>query len=500
MRALISVSDKTGIVELAKELVTLDFEIISTGGTSKVLKEAGLQTMDISDVTEFPEMLDGRVKTLHPKIHGGLLSLRDNKEHMATCQEHGIELIDLVVVNLYPFEKTIQKENVTLEEAIENIDIGGPSMLRSAAKNYQSVGVVTDPEDYAKVIEELKNNKGKLTKETKEALGIKVFEKTAYYDSVIFNFLNKQKKDQKALPQKMTIPLTKAQDLRYGENPQQKAAYYGKPFEQLQGKELSFNNIIDIDSAAAIVADFKDDKPFVAILKHTNPCGAALGETIEEAYTKALAGDPTSAFGGIVGLNKEVTKELAAKLLEMFLEVIIAPGYSKEALELLETKKNLRLIISDFSSDALDMKRTGHGLLIQDRDEMLTTEKELTIPTNKKPADIENLLFAWKMCRHVKSNAIVLVKDKALLGVGAGQMSRIDALELAIKKAQADTTGSVMASDAFFPFRDCVDKAKNSGIIEIIQPGGSIRDEESITACNEHEMSMAFTGRRHFKH
>ncbi|MFC1517813.1 bifunctional phosphoribosylaminoimidazolecarboxamide formyltransferase/IMP cyclohydrolase [Candidatus Margulisiibacteriota bacterium] len=499
MRALISVSDKTGIEELAKELVAMDFEIISTGGTSKALKKAGLNVKDISDITGFPEMLDGRVKTLHPKIHGGLLSLRANKEHMQTVEEHGIGLIDLVIVNLYPFEKTIQKEKVTLEEAIENIDIGGPSMLRSAAKNYQSVGVVTDPSDYPVVIKELKENNGQLTKETKEKLAVKVFEQTSYYDGLIFNYLKGQYSNgSEPMPEKFALSLPKAQELRYGENPHQKAAYYGKPYKQLQGKELSFNNIIDIDAAAMIVADFKE--PAATVIKHTNPCGAATDKDIFKAYEKALAGDPVSAFGGIVGLNREVPEELAAKLVELFLEVIVAPSFSKEALKILKEKKNLRLIETDFTQAPYDIKRTVHGLLVQDRDEMTTTKKDLKTVTNTKSKDTDNLLFAWKMCRHVKSNAIVLAKDSALLGVGAGQMSRIDSLELAIKKSRSDTKGSVMASDAFFPFRDCVDKAKEAGITEIIQPGGSKRDQESIDACNEHKIAMLFTGKRHFKH
>jgi phosphoribosylaminoimidazolecarboxamide formyltransferase/IMP cyclohydrolase len=499
MRALISVSDKTGITDLAKELVKLGFELISTGGTSKALKEAGIKVMDISDVTGFPEMLDGRVKTLHPKIHGGLLSLRDNKEHMKTCKEHGIELIDLVIVNLYPFEKTIQKKDVTLEEAIENIDIGGPSMLRSAAKNYRSVGVVTDPADYPLVLQELKDNQGQLTAGTKARLAVKVFAVTSYYDSLIYNYLQEQyKTDTSVLPETMTIGLRKAQDLRYGENPHQTAAYYGSPYNCLQGKELSFNNIIDIDAAAMIVADFTE--PAAAIIKHTNPCGAAIGKDIMEAYSKALAADPVSAFGGIVGLNREVTKPLAEKMAELFLEVIVAPSYSAEALTVLSAKKNLRLITTDFSVSGYDLKRTVHGFLVQDRDKMTTTEKDLKVVTKKNPAMLNDLLFAWKICRHVKSNAIVLAKDGVVVGVGAGQMSRIDALELALKKSRSAPIGTVMASDAYFPFRDCVDKAKAAGIVEIVQPGGSIRDQESVDACNEHGIAMVFTGRRHFKH
>ena len=497
MRALVSVSDKTGIVEFCKGLGEIGFEIISTGGTSKVLKENGIKTIDISDVTQFPEMLDGRVKTLHPKIHGGLLALRDNPEHTATCKKHDITFIDIVVVNLYPFEKTIAKPGIDLAEAIENIDIGGPSMLRSAAKNYRSVGVITDPADYIPVLAELKKNK-ELSLTTKEKLAVKVYERTAGYDKVISDYLNK------TLLQKTPISLEvgPAQKLRYGENPLQNAVYIGKPYKQLHGKELSFNNIIDIDAAQNIVADFSE--PAVAIIKHTNPCGAAIGKTSEEAYDKALACDPVSAFGGIIGVNRPVSAELAEKVAKLFVEVIVAPEYTPEALAKLKEKKNIRLIITDIAVNGPDVKRTNNGYLVQDRDRMLTEEKNMQLKTKKAPQDIQNLLFAWKICRHVRSNAIVLARDGAAIGVGAGQMSRIDAFDCAVKKAQENNAGKikgcVLASDAFFPFRDIVDKAAALGIAEIIQPGGSIRDEESIAACDEHGIAMVFTGRRHFKH
>jgi len=495
MRALISVSDKTGIVEFCQGLAELGFEIISTGGTSKVLKENGLKTIDISDITQFPEMLDGRVKTLHPKIHGGLLALRDNPEHVATCQKHEISFIDLVVVNLYPFEQTIAKPGIELTEAIENIDIGGPSMLRSAAKNYRSVGVITDPADYSAVLAELKENK-ELSLQTKEKLAIKVYGRTASYDKAISDYLNK------ALLQKSMEEPGSAQKLRYGENPHQNAVYIGKPYTQLHGKELSFNNIIDIDAAQNIVADF--DEPAVAIIKHTNPCGAAIGSTPEEAYDKALACDPVSAFGGIIGVNRPVSVELAEKVAQLFVEVIVAPDYTPEALAKLKEKKNIRLIKTEFVITGPDVKRTNNGYLVQDRDCMLTEEKDLQLQTKKAPQNIQNLLFAWKICRHVKSNAIVLASGGAAIGVGAGQMSRIDAFDCAVKKAQENNAAKikdcVLASDAFFPFRDVVDKAAQLGIAEIIQPGGSMRDAESITACEEHGIAMVFTGRRHFKH
>lgn len=494
MRALVSVSDKTGIVDFCKGLVELGFEIISTGGTSKTLKEHGIKTMDISEVTQFPEMLDGRVKTLHPKIHGGLLALRNNPEHVETCKKQSIEYIDLVVVNLYPFEQTVAKPDIKLHDAIENIDIGGPSMLRSAAKNYQSVGVITDPADYGKILAELKANKCQLTLKTKEELAVKVFIRTSAYDSAIAAYLSRSLVGTEAGPA--------TQKLRYGENPHQDAVYIGKPYTQLHGKELSFNNIIDIDAAQNIVADFTE--PAIAIIKHTNPCGAAIGKTIEEAYDKALACDPVSAFGGIVGVNRTVTVDLAERVAKLFVEVVVAPDYAPEALAKLQEKKNIRLIKTDFSLTGQDIKRTNNGYLVQDRDEMTTTEKDLDLKTTAGPQNLADLLFAWKICRHVKSNAIVLAKDGAAIGVGAGQMSRIDALNCAIRKAQEQNAdkikGCVLASDAFFPFRDVVDTVAKIGVTEIVQPGGSMRDEESIAACNEHGIAMVFTGRRHFKH
>ncbi|MFC1478107.1 bifunctional phosphoribosylaminoimidazolecarboxamide formyltransferase/IMP cyclohydrolase [Candidatus Margulisiibacteriota bacterium] len=483
MRALISVSDKTGIVEFAQEIDKLGFEIVSTGGTSKVLKEAGLDVKDISDITGFPEMMDGRVKTLHPRVHGGLLALRSNPEHMAIVKQHDIGLIDLVVVNLYPFEKTVAKPDVTQEDAIENIDIGGPSMLRSAAKNFESVGVVTDPADYEKVISELKDNGGKLTAETKFYLAKKVFVRTAEYDLAIATFLN-------------PCPL------RYGENPHQKATYLGKPYQQLHGKELSFNNIIDLDAAIGMVKDFEE--PAVAIIKHMNPCGAAIGENCLDAYKKALACDPVSAFGSIVSCNEEVSGPLAEEMSKLFIEVVVAPAFSEDAMKILTQKKNLRLIILTEDERRWDYKTTAMGFIAQEMDQMNALVKDLNAVTEQAPEKMVDLMFSWKICRHVKSNAIVLAKDGATIGVGAGQMSRVDALECAIKKAKEHSAdklaGCVLASDAFFPFNDVVNIAAKEGVAEIIQPGGSIRDQDSIDACNEQKVAMVFTGERHFKH
>jgi len=483
MRALISVSDKTGIVDFAKELIEIGYEIVSTGGTANVLKKSKVPVIDIDEVTDFPEMLDGRVKTLHPKIHAGLLALRENSEHIDTIKKHNINLIDLVVVNLYPFEQTVAKPDVTPKEAIENIDIGGPSMIRSAAKNFQSVGVVTDPNDYDKILDELKKNQGILSLITKEYLAKKAFSRTAEYDLAIATYL-------------APVPL------RYGENPHQKACYIGAPYEQLQGKELSFNNIIDIDAATSIVSDF--DQPTVAIIKHTNPCGVSCGGNILEAYKKAKASDPISAFGSIVGVNREITTDFAEEISKLFVEVIVAPSFSDDALLVLQKKKNLRLILLDDKESPWDYKRTKRGFLAQERDNIKRGGINMKFVTKKSPENMSDLDFAWKVCRHVKSNAIVLAKNLATVGIGAGQMSRIDALDLSIKKAKQHSLnnikGSVMASDAFFPFRDVVDIAAEVGVEEIIQPGGSIRDEESISACNENNIAMVFTGERHFNH
>ena len=504
--ALISVSNKEGIVELAQELVNLNIEIISTGGTAQKLEEAGIKVLSIDDVTGFPEMMDGRVKTLHPKIHGGLLALRGNQEHMQAVQEHDIKLIDLVIVNLYSFEETIQKENVKLEEAIENIDIGGPTMIRSAAKNYQHVGVVVDPSDYKKVLEELKEKK-ELSLETKEYLAQKVFQHTAYYDSLISNYLTKED-----FPEKLSLGYKKAFDLRYGENPHQKATFYKEAIcnetciansKVLQGKQLSYNNIMDADAALNIIRDFK--KPACAVIKHTNPCGCSTNENIVEAFKKAYAADSMSAFGSIIALNRECNQKIAEEISKVFVEIVMAPKFSPEALESLSKKKNLRLLEVGEINRIDNLKETRKvvgGVLVQDADRLEIKKDDLKIVTEIKPSDeeIEEMLFAWKTIKHVKSNAILLTKDKTTVGLGAGQVSRVDAVDLAIKKAGKDIQGCVLASDAFFPFRDSIDKLAEVGIKLVIQPGGSIKDEEVIQACNEHGIAMVFTGNRCFKH
>jgi len=512
MRALISVSDKVGIVSFAKKLESLGFEIVSTGGTYNVLKENKINVIPIDDVTEFPEMLDGRVKTLHPRIHGGLLAKRDNLDHMSICKEHGIEMIDLVVVNLYPFEKTIAKPDVTLEEAIENIDIGGPSMLRSAAKNYRSVGVVVNPDRYDDVIAELEE-KGSLSLALKEALACDVFTHTANYDARIASFLGStllnEKRDD-GFPQVITQTLTKQTDLRYGENPHQEAAFYstnakqGIPsLKQLHGKELSYNNIVDLESALLIVSEF--DLPSAAIIKHTNPCGAAIGDSLFDAYQKAYNVDPVSAFGSIVGLNRTVDLQTAEEISKTFVEVVIAPGFEKEALDILTKKPSIRLIeISELKdkSQSYYYKHVEGGFLVQTKDTKRLTEDDLSIVTDTKPSskEINDLLFAFTLVKHVKSNAVLIAKNGTAVGIGAGQMSRVESVDIALSKAGDQAQGAVMASDAFFPFRDSIDAASKKGIVSVIQPGGSKRDQESIDSCNEHKISMAFTGIRHFKH
>jgi phosphoribosylaminoimidazolecarboxamide formyltransferase / IMP cyclohydrolase len=504
--ALISVSNKEGIVELAQSLVDLGVEIISTGGTYKKLEEAGVKVTLIDEVTGWPEMMDGRVKTLHPKIHGGLLALRDNEEHMQAVKEHGIKLIDLVIVNLYPFEETIKKENVKLEEAIENIDIGGPTMIRSAAKNYKHVGVVVDPEDYEKVLTELKEKK-ELSLETKEYLAQKVFSHTAHYDSLIANYLNKEES-----PEKLTLGYEKVSDLRYGENPHQKAAFYQEAIcpetciaqaKVLQGKQLSYNNIMDADAALNIIRDFKE--PACVVIKHTNPCGCSTNENIVEAFQKAYAVDSMSAFGSIIALNRECNQEIAEEISKVFVEIVMAPKFSPEALEFLSKKKNLRLLeVGEINrtENLTETRKVVGGLLVQDIDRLEIKKDDLKIVTEIKPTEeeIEEMLFAWKTIKHVKSNAILLTKDKTTVGLGAGQVSRVDAVDLAIKKAGDNLKGCVLASDAFFPFRDSIDKIAEVGIKLIIQPGGSIKDKEVIQACNEHGIAMVFTGNRCFKH
>ncbi len=509
-RALISVSDKDGIVELAKELVNLNIEILSTGGTANLLREAGLKVKDVSEVTGFPECLDGRVKTLHPSVHGGILAIRKNLEHMKTLDDLNIEPIDLLIINLYPFKETILREGVDLETAIENIDIGGPTMLRAAAKNYNDVTVVIDPNDYNKIIKEIKENKD-TTIDTRYNLALKVFEHTAHYDSLIADYLRKQMKEEKIFRENLTLTYEKIQDLRYGENPHQRAAFYrevgaGKGTLvtgiQLQGKELSFNNINDANGALELLKEFNE--PTVVAVKHTNPCGVASGKDIDDAWKKAYESDPLSIFGGIIAANRPITKNAADAMKEIFLEVIIAPDFTEEALQVLKEKKNLRLIkIEDIckpGENQFQVKKVQGGILVQEEDNVLLNETEVVtniVPTEEQK---EDMVFAFKIVKHVKSNGIVLVKNKQTLAIGPGQTSRIWALQNAIRNTTHPLEGSVMASDAFFPFRDCVDEAVKAGVKAIIQPGGSIKDDMSIEACNEYGISMIFTGMRHFKH
>ena len=514
-RALISVSDKTGIVDFARQLNEFNVEILSTGGTAKILKDNNIPVIDVSDYTGFPEMLNGRVKTLHPKIHAGLLALRQNSEHMQTLQEHAIGLIDMVVVNLYPFEKTVAKKGVTEEEAIENIDIGGPSMLRSASKNHQSVAVVSNPNQYQKIIQELKQNSGKISPQTVKKLAVQVFRLTAQYDNAIYKYLEcsngRAKKQETVFPEELNLAFTKIQDLRYGENPHQKAAFYkGKQsskglvsFQQLHGKELSFNNILDLNSTWGLVVEFQN--PAVVVTKHNNPCGAAQDKTLDKAYLNAWKCDSLSAFGGIVGLNRKVDLK-TAKLINQsgFLECVIAPGFEKEALELLAQKKNLRLLqmpglesCSDF-----DLKRVDGGLLVQDKDAAIDEINNLKTVTRKKPtkAQLQSLIFAWTVAKHTKSNTIILAQGTRTVGIGAGQMSRVDSVIIAKRKAGKLAANSCLASDAFFPKPDAILQAARAGVKAIIQPGGSIADEQIIQACNKHNIAMVTTGRRHFRH
>jgi phosphoribosylaminoimidazolecarboxamide formyltransferase/IMP cyclohydrolase len=510
-RALISVSDKTGIVELSKKLVEHDVQIISTGGTYKLLQEEGLPVTQISEVTGFPEILDGRVKTLHPKVHGGLLAVRDKASHQQACKDNDIAFIDLVVVNLYPFKATISKEGFTYEEAIENIDIGGPSMLRSAAKNHRDVTVLVDPADYPTILDELAVD-GNTTLATRKRLAAKTFRHTAAYDSLIASYLTEE--GQEVLPDQLTLTYEKVSTLRYGENPHQRAAYYKDALsradqlvsaKQLQGKELSYNNIQDANAALEIVKEFTE--PAVVAVKHMNPCGVAIGETITEAYERTYEADPVSIFGGIIAANREIDAETAFKMKEIFLEIIIAPSFSEEAQQILSEKKNLRLLELPFSTDKEQdavWKTTsiGGGILIQEQDSKQIDRELCEVATDRKPTEDEwnELLFAWKVVKHVKSNAIVLTKDNRTIGVGAGQMNRVGAAEISIRQAGEIANGSVLASDAFFPMSDTVEVAAKAGIKAIIQPGGSIRDSESIEAANKYGIAMVFTGVRHFKH
>ena len=533
-RALISVTNKTGIVEFAQALESeFGVEIISTGGTARVLKEAGVKVIPIEAYTGFPEMMDGRVKTLHPRVHGGLLCRRDNRDHIADAQAHDIGMIDLVCVNLYEFEKTVENPHVTFADAIEHIDIGGPSMLRSAAKNNDFVTVVSDPADYSAVLTEMRENDGATTRETRRRLALKVFQTTAAYDGAIAAYLSgvitteKEEGSEAAVesaekfPRIFTIEATKEQDLRYGENPQQSAAFYRLPnaserslarAQQIQGKPLSYNNLLDTDAAWTAVREFSE--PAVIILKHQNPCGSAVAENIVEAYDRAFSCDPTSAFGGIIAANREIPLEFVehfADIQKQFVEVLIAPSYTAEARERLSKRKNLRVLATGgiTHGGGLEVRTVDGGLLVQDLDLACEDAKTFSVPTKRQPTsdELDDLLFAWKVCKTVKSNAILVAKDRMGLGMGPGQPNRVDTALLACERAEQAcarrgiaVVGLVAASDAFFPFRDNVDTLAAHGVTAIIQPGGSVRDEESIEACNEHDIAMVFTGVRHFRH
>ncbi len=527
-RALISVSNKEGIVEFARELLSLGVEIISTGGTAKLLRENGIPVKEISELTGFPEIMEGRVKTLHPKVHGGILSKRDNPQHKKEMEELGIEPIDLLVVNLYPFKETV-KRGADLEEIVENIDIGGPTMVRAAAKNYKFVAVVTDPEDYEKIIGELKET-GKISLKTRFYLARKAFNLTAHYDALIAEFLYSIDEEgnpvyEREMRNPLTITFKKVQDLRYGENPHQRGAFYREVFsdepsvstaEKVHGeKELSFNNIYDLDGALNLVLEFdpESEGTACAIIKHANPCGVALGKSPEEAYEKALKVDPLSAFGGIIAFNSRVSTEAAKLIVERFYECIIAPEFEEEALEILKTKKNLRVLTTKGLSglenrgekSPFDYRRVVGGLLVQDRDLLTLDPEKLKVVTHREPTEEEwqDLIFAFKVVKWVKSNSVVYAKDRVAVGIGVGQTSRVDSARCAAEKAKMmglDLSGSVLASEAFFPFRDSIDEAAKVGVTAVIQPGGSIRDKEVIEAANEHGMAMVFTGIRHFRH
>lgn len=545
-RALISLSDKTGAVEFAQALAGFGVEIVSTGGTAKSLRDAGLDVTDVADVTGFPEMMDGRVKTLHPKIHGAFLALRDNDNHVASMVEHGIEPIDMIVVNLYPFEETVAKDGVSLEDAVENIDIGGPAMIRSASKNWRDVAVVTDPRLYSELIAELGSNEGSLSLETRQRLAVLAYTRTASYDLAISSFLAGQLTEDQLqsieplnplqnlafiesydveesdgageatdrFAEEIDIQLTKISDLRYGENPHQRAAIYTvgsgggvANAEQLHGKEMSFNNYVDAEAAWNLVQDL--DALAVAIIKHTNPSGVGIGTNNLEAYRRALSTDSVSAFGGIVAFNRKVDADAARAVIEVFSEVIVAPDFDADAVEIFRSKKNLRILrVSTTNNDQRstnEYKQISGGFLVQDRDVYKVAESDLRTVTKREPTSAERgaMLLAWTVCKHVKSNAIVLANETQTIGVGSGQMNRVDSVRIAAMRAERfdlPVKGSALASDAFFPFRDNVDEAASMGVTAIIQPGGSVKDDESIAAADEHGIAMVFTGYRHFKH
>jgi phosphoribosylaminoimidazolecarboxamide formyltransferase/IMP cyclohydrolase len=515
-RAILSVYDKEGIVEFAQGLQSLGVEILSTGGTYKLLKEKGVQIKEVSEHTGFPEMLDGRVKTLHPKIHGGILGRRDDPKHLEQMKAQGIEPIDLVAVNLYPFKATIARPNVTLEEAIENIDIGGPTMLRSAAKNYRDVAVIIDPKDYGPVLDEMKRSGGEISESKRYDLAKKVFFATSDYDRTIFSYLDGREEKGERFPDRLVLQFEKVQSLRYGENPHQQAAFYREPqlteggvaaVKQIWGKEMSYNNFLDTHSAFELVKEFKE--PAAVIIKHNNPCGVATGATLVEAYKKAKATDPVSAFGGVAAFNRPLDAETAQEITTTFMEVVIAPTIEPAAVTIFQKKKDLRVLeagsksIGASNAGRLDFRRVGGGLLVQDTDAaMIHDPKELKIVSKRPPTaeELQALLFAWKVCKHVKSNAIIFARPGQTVGIGAGQMSRVDSVKIATMKAQMSLPGCVMASDAFFPFRDGIDAAAQVGITAVIQPGGSIRDQEIIQVVDEQNMAMVLTGIRHFKH
>jgi len=513
-RAILSVTDKTGLVEFARKLSGLGVELISTGGTAKLLRDSGVAVKDISELTGFPEMLDGRVKTLHPKVHGGILHRRADAAHRAAVAEHGIQPIDMVVVNLYAFEKTAAKPAVHFEELIENIDIGGPSMIRSAAKNFQDVAIVTSPNDYDAVAEELARSGGELSPATKWHLAQKAFATTAAYDSAIASTLERVSANghfelaaETGFPPTLRLRFNKVMDLRYGENPHQKAAMYSDGSgagvanaRQIQGKELSYNNIVDLQAAWDLAQDFEET--FCAIIKHTNPCGAATGKTLVQAYKKALECDPVSAFGGVIGVNRLVDGEAAEEMAKLFLEVIAAPGFSAAAKEKFATKKNLRLVEIVNAPQKWVLKNVSGGILLQDVDQRSLAESDLKVVGKRPPTPEEKraLLFAWKVCKHVKSNAILYARDGQTVGVGAGQMSRVDSCKIGAMKAVLPLKGTVAASDAFFPFPDGVEEIAKVGATAIIQPGGSVRDADAIAAADKLGLAMIFTGVRHFRH
>lgn len=509
MRALISVSDKTGVVDFAQKLVACGFDIISTGGTAQTLRDNKVPVRDVSEITGFPECLDGRVKTLHPKVHGGILNIRDNEEHQAQCKELGIENIDLLVINLYPFKETMMKDGVSFEDCVENIDIGGPTMLRSAAKNFNDVTVIIDPADYDKVMKEIQED-GFTTYKTRYELALKVFENTAAYDAMIAEYLRKRI-DKDLLGDKVTLTYEKVQDLRYGENPHQKASFYKEigaakgtltAAKQLQGKELSYNNINDTNGALEVLKEYQDEPTIVAV-KHANPCGVASADEISVAYKKAYEADPTSIFGGIVASNRTIDAQTAEQMVQIFLEVVVAPSYTEEAIEIFHAKPNLRILQLDdilHVESGYEMKKVMGGILIQERD--MQAYEKLEVVTDRQPTEkeMEDLIFAWRAVKNTKSNAVTLAKDKCMIANGPGQVNRIWPTEACVEHGGEAVRGSVLASDAFFPFDDICKLLAKAGVTAIIQPGGSIRDADSIKVCNENGIAMVFTGMRHFKH